>query len=122
MVAQRQLHTFVIRHTPPEGDLLDEEELAGMDHEEGLFVAQIFRYGMMRIRERFRKKVARALTRRLPADSILDAQTSIGANVVELRVTCALEAAEDETVLAVNDLLGDLVPRAWERAANPPRR
>lgn len=121
MVAQRRLHTFVVRHTPPEGDLLDEEELAGMDHGEGLLVAQLFRFGAQRMQERFRKKLARALQKRLPADSVTDAYTSIGGNVVELRVTCALDAAEEEGVPALNELLGDLVPRVWERVSNPKR-
>ncbi len=117
MVAQRQLHTFVVRHTPPEGDLLSHEDRDGMQHEEAAFVLACFEAGIANMHAKLRRKLQRVLQGMFPEDRFLESDTRIDGDVVELKVVCALSEGDDRVVSLIHEL-SDVLPRTWESVAN----
>lgn len=117
MVSPRESHTFIVRHVPPEGDILRDDEVRELGESgEGGLVAALFEHGIRMLHNRFRKRFARALARMLPVPVAEEGfESEIHDGALTVRLTCSL--AEDE-VEPVNDGVSKAVKRTWERVAN----
>jgi hypothetical protein len=114
MVLRQDRHTFIVRYTPPEGDLLTDAEREDLHHEEGKLLCLFMEAAARKMISRFRRRFTKVVAGMALAGTSPQIEAHIVNGSVEVVVQCAQQ--QDQEVSA--DRLTDAVVQTWERVAN----
>lgn len=115
MVFKQPQHTYIVRYTPPEGDLLTNTEREALDHEEGKLALLIMEAAAAKMIQRFRRRFAKVVAGMALAAASPQFEARIVDGAVEVRVQYPQLLGDTDAT----DLFTDAVVRTWERVANP---